>query len=47
MNILVLWIAILAIFFCGIGIVIALAIAAERIDELLKSKGEDEDDIQD
>lgn len=37
-------IAILLIFLCGIGIIVCMGIAAERIDELLRGDDSNEDE---
>ena len=40
----IVWIfAILIIFFCGIGVVVSLGIAAERIDDLMRGEHRYED----
>ena len=40
-------IAILVIFLCGIGIIVCMGIAAERIEDLIKGEYTDEDGQQD
>lgn len=47
MNTFILFFSILAIFLCGIGVVVCLAMFADRLDELMKGNYQNEDEQRD